>query len=148
MTDKRNRKSAGITPDKTIAYMENKSGKSQQAIASEFGVTQQTVSSWVGEIDDFIKASPQYAEIAPRLANMIPGALSVYSDHLEKTGKPGNPDVTVATNILKMIGVFVEKHKSEHHVYTDADLFARANNLGNTDADTGTDQPDESEPKS
>ena len=136
---------SGVTPNKVIAYLENKSGKSQLKVAKDLGVTQGTISNWVGEIDDFIKQSPQYAEIAPKLAEMIPGALGVYSKHLNNDGLPGNPDVTVATNILKMIGVFVEKSKTEHTHYNGDDaLHSELEKLG-YNADARADNEDDTE---
>jgi transposase-like protein len=136
---------SGVTPNKTIAYMEHKSGKSQQRIADEFGVTQQAVSKWVGEIDEFIKSSPEYQEIAPRLAKMIPTALGVYERNMAIKPISGNPDVVCATNILKGIGVFVEKSKVDNtHTLTDSDLLDKLNKLGDSNAGSESDQPDES----
>ena len=106
----------GITPDKIIAFFESKLGKSQRQIGKQFGVDQKTISRWTGEIEEYIKQSPEYQQSPPKIAAMIPKALSVYANKLELD------DLNAARDVLKMAAIFVERkqiEKSDAHSSND-----------------------------
>ena len=99
----------GITPEKIIAYLESKAGRTNREVGADLDINKSTVSRWNGEVDEFIKSSPQYQEVAPRIAAMIPKALLVYEDHLNGRGTQGNPDVRVADRVMQIIGILIDK---------------------------------------
>ena len=105
----RKRKPGGVNPKKVLAYMETKSGKTQQQVAKELNVSQQAVSIWKGEVEEYLRQCPEYGEASERMAKMIPMALDVYEAHLKTMGLGGNPDVTVATNVLKNATILKDK---------------------------------------
>ena len=115
MTKDQRYKKKGITPEKIIAFIESRSGKSQLKVAKELGVSQATICGWTGEIMDFIKQSDAYKQVAPKLVEMIPRALLVYDRRLEEPGvnASGNPDLVAAKDVLKMAGVFIDRVESK-----------------------------------
>jgi len=144
--DKRYEKD-GVTPSKIIAFFESKAGKSQAEIGTELGVSQKTISRWTGEIEEFIKQSPQYQQAAPKIAEMIPRALMVYANKLELD------DLTAARDVLKMATIFVERRqvdqKSDLNISTD-DLWDELRGLVGSESDPKPDESgsNESEPDS
>lgn len=135
----------GVTPEKIVAYVETKAGQSQSKVAAKLNKGQATICRWVGEVEDYLRQCPEYQEIAPRLAQMIPSALDVYDKNLGGYGKDGN-DLNAARDVMKMIGVFIDRSKSDNlHRFdgSDADLAKQLDELGenadsraNIEADT------------
>jgi len=107
ITDKpkpKRRPKKGVTPRKILAYVEHKSGKSQEKVAQELGVTQKSVSNWTQEVEEYLRQCPEYAEIGPRIAKMIPEALRVYDKTLKQN------DLRAAQDVLqKYLGLAKEK---------------------------------------
>lgn len=143
--DKRYEKD-GVTPSKIVAFFESKKGKSQVEIGKELGVSQKTISRWTGEIEEFIKQSPQYQAAAPKIAEMIPRALLVYANKLELD------DISAARDVLKMAVIFVERRqleKSDLNISTN-DLWDELRGLIGSESDPKPDESgsNESEPDS
>jgi len=103
------RKPKGITPEKLLAFVAHKSGRSQRAIGEDMGKTQRTVSKYVVEVEDYIKKSPEYQELGPQLAAMIPEALAVYWRNLREIPEQGSSDLQAARDIMKYAGLGKEK---------------------------------------
>jgi predicted transcriptional regulator len=103
------RKPKGITPDKVLAFVANKSGKSQRVIGEELGKTQRTVSKYILEVEEYIKQSPEYQELGPQLAAMIPAAVAVYWRNLKEAPEQGSSDLQAARDIMKYAGLGKEK---------------------------------------
>jgi len=103
------RKPKGLTPDKVLAFVANKSGQTQRVIGEELGKTQRTVSKYVHEVEEYIKRSPEYKKIGPQLAAMIPDALAVYWRNLKSVPKQGSSDLLAARDIMKYAGLGKDK---------------------------------------
>jgi len=121
----------GITPEKIMAYIETKAGKSQRQVARETGRNHATISRWTGEIEEYIKSSPEYREAGPVITGMIPKAFSVYEARLAKN------DLAAARDVLKMAVIYVEKKQYESADFNrdDFDLYAELRGLIASDVD-------------
>jgi hypothetical protein len=119
----------GITPEKIIAFIERRAKVPRAVVASNFGVSERTISYWSGEILDYVKQSDAYKQVAPRLVEMIPRAFDVYDRRLEEPGAMvnGAPDLTAAKDILRMAGIFVDRLESKDttHATNDNELKDR-----------------------
>ena len=105
----------GITPEKIIAYIESKTRKSQAKIGKQMGVSQRTISNWVGDVEEYVKQSDQYQQIGPRLCEMIPAALDNYDFNLNAN------ELAAARDVLKMVGIYVDNRKIEINDNTRSD---------------------------
>jgi len=113
-TDKQYNK-RGITPDKAMAWIERRvAGKTVQKVSESINKSESTVKRYVADFDEFMQGSPEYAEAAERLVKMLPTACDVYERVMQPDQlQQGNPDVAVATNVLKAAGFMKERAKIE-----------------------------------
>jgi len=137
--DKKYKKN-GLTPEKLMAYLETKSGKSQRQVGREMGRDHKTVSRWTGEIEDYIKSSPEYKEAGPVITGLIPKAFGVYNAKLDLN------DLNAARDVLKMAVIFVERKQVESSdaITDDSDLYAELGELIGSDTDVDATSESES----
>jgi hypothetical protein len=104
----------GVTPDKAMAWLESRiGGKTAKNIGDSMGKSLRTIHRYIADFDEFMQQSPEYQEAAKRIVKMLPTALDVWDRAMVGRGLQGNPDVAVATNVLKAAGFLKERQKIE-----------------------------------
>lgn len=142
-TDKKNRKK-GLTPEKILAYVESRAGKSCRKVGKELGVHAATAARWTGEVDDYVKSSPEYKNAVEKLVTLIPDAVDAYERNVNSMPEQGSADLAAARDILKIVGLFVEKKAHEHKGIggSDADLWVELAQLVTAEGESDEPKPD------
>jgi len=143
--DKENR-SREITPKKAMAYIQKAViGKTYKQTARDMGIGERTAYRYVSDFEEFLQSSPEYSEAANRLVGMLPQAIDTWLEVMTNPGnRMGNPDVQIATNIIKAAGFLKERVKTERDItrLSDEDLedieqLVINNIAGRLDEDSG-----------
>lgn len=126
-SDKQNKK-AGITSEVALAWVSRRLGKeSAKDVAEKAGKSERTIRRYVADFDEFIRSSDEFQEVGKRIIEMIPKSLDVYDNALlAPVSAVGSPAVRVADNILKIIGVLIDRKQniSDKDTMSDADLLS------------------------
>ena len=125
----------GLTYDKSLAYMMHRvGGESQTAVAQKMGKSKSTISRYIADFDAYVRESPAYHKALEDLTNLIPDAVQVFADHVKRRGMTGNPDLQAARDILKVVGLMIERKQEikENVPASDSDILDKINNLTET----------------
>lgn len=130
----------GITPEKIIAYLEKKAGKSCREVSKNLNAGKSTISNWTGEVEDYIRSSPEYQAAIQRLPGMIAPAFDVYDIHLAEN------NLNAARDVMKIATIYVEKKQIEHSdaITDDSDLYDELRGLIGSDTDVDATSESES----
>lgn len=104
----------GITDKKMLVYMKHMGGQKKLHIAQEMNLTKATIYNWVREVDEYIRSTPQYRDAVEKLPELIPLAVASYLNHVSRHDTERAHDMTAARDILKMVGLFVERKATQN----------------------------------